>query len=145
MVQRFESIFSRNLHDCHQQGEGESAAARAAEARRRCMARRKAKEQQIRGAQLRLGSPPPVPGRRHEPVQTDLYLEEIWMDPPKIDMCTQTDLFLDRPVSPYYVPAKTGADVATQIYPGDVRLYLIFLYCLNQSFQKVLKNNFVTI
>lgn len=35
-------------------------------------------------------------------------------------MCTQTDLFLERPVSPFYVPAKTGADVETQIYPGDV-------------------------
>lgn len=76
----------------------------------------------MRGAQLRLGSPPPVSGRRHEPVQTDLYLEEIWNDPPGVDTCTQTDLFLDRPVSPFYVPMKSGIDVQTQIYPGDVRI-----------------------
>lgn len=38
-------------------------------------------------------------------------------------MCTQTDLFVERPVSPFYVPAKTGADVETQIYPGDVSPY----------------------
>lgn len=92
------------------------------------MARRKAQKQQARGTQLRLGSPPPVQGRRHERVQTDNYLEAIYNDPPCEDTCTQTDLFLDRPVSPLYVPAKTGADVETQIYPGEVRLcYLLLL------------------
>nr|CAI5852046.1 unnamed protein product [Callosobruchus analis] len=103
-----------------QGGEGESAAARAAEARRRSLARRKAKHQHIRSSQLRLGSPPAVPGRRHERVQTEQYLEELFVNPPTRDMCTQTDLFVERPVSPFYVPAKTGADVATQIYPGDL-------------------------
>lgn len=86
------------------------------------MARRKAQSQQMRGNQLRLGSPPPVPGRKHEPVQTDLYLEEIMNDPPCVDTCTQTDLFLDRPVSPFYIPAKSGIDAESQIYPGDVSL-----------------------
>ncbi|KAF5269178.1 hypothetical protein FQR65_LT02478 [Abscondita terminalis] len=104
----------------NKQGEAESAAARAAEARRRALARRKAQKQQIRGAQLRIGSPPPVPGRRHEPIQTDLYLEEIFDNAPVVDTCTQTDLFLQRPVSPLYVPAKTGKDVGTQICPGDL-------------------------
>lgn len=85
------------------------------------MARRKAQSQQMRAAELRLGSPPPVAGRRHEPVQTEQYLEELWNDPPMVDMCTQTDLFLDRPISPFYVPVKTGIDVCTQIHPGDVR------------------------
>ncbi|KAJ8913498.1 hypothetical protein NQ315_017048 [Exocentrus adspersus] len=102
------------------QGDGESAAARAAEARRRAMARRKAKNQQIRASFLRLGSPPAVPGRKHERVQTELYLEEIFVNPPVTDTCTQTDLFVERPVSPFYVPARTGADVSTQIYPGDL-------------------------
>ncbi|XP_015836070.1 radial spoke head protein 3 homolog isoform X1 [Tribolium castaneum] len=102
------------------QGDGESAAARAAEARRRALARRKAKNQQVRAAQLRLGSPPPVPGRKHEPVQTELYLEEIFNNPPTSDICTQTELFLERPLSPYYVPAKVGIDAETQIYPGDL-------------------------
>jgi hypothetical protein len=101
-------------------GDGESAAARAAEARRRALARRKAKNQQVRAAQLRLGSPPPVPGRKHQPVQTELYLEEIFNDPPSSDICTQTELFLERPISPYYVPAKVGMDAETQIYPGDL-------------------------
>ncbi|KAK4879165.1 hypothetical protein RN001_007311 [Aquatica leii] len=112
--------YAKLLSNDRQQGEAESAAARAAEARRRALARRKAQKQQIRAAQLRIGSPPPVPGRRHEPVQTELYLEEIWDNPPVTDMCTQTDLFLERPISPFYVPAKTGADVYTQIYPGDL-------------------------
>lgn len=85
-----------------------------------------------------MGSPPPVAGkspdffplnciinntclgRRHETIQTETYLEELYVNPPVEDMCTQTDLFVERPVSPFYVPAKTGADVETQIYPGDV-------------------------
>lgn len=114
------------FHQCSQ-GDGESAAARAAEAKRRAMARRKAKNQQIRATQLRLGSPPAVPGRKHERVQTELYLEEIYVNPPVTDMCTQTDLFVERPVSPFYVPAKIGADVATQIYPGDVSRRNVFI------------------
>nr|XP_023023899.1 radial spoke head protein 3 homolog [Leptinotarsa decemlineata] len=101
------------------QGDGESGAARAAEAKRRAAARKKAKSQ-FRSSQLRLSSPPIIQGRKHERVQTEVYLEEIFVNPPVTDMCTQTDLFLERPVSPFYVPAKTGADVATQIYPGDL-------------------------
>ena len=27
---------------------------------------------------------------------------------------------MDRPVTPLFVPAKTGADVETQIMPGDL-------------------------
>lgn len=103
-----------------QVGDGESAAARAAEARRRAMARRKAQTQQLRGAQLRLSSPPPVQGRKHEQIQTELYLEELLTNPILEDTCTQTDLFLDRPVSPYYMPVKVGIDEETQIYPGDL-------------------------
>ncbi|KAJ9581107.1 hypothetical protein L9F63_023712, partial [Diploptera punctata] len=38
----------------------------------------------------------------------------------KADASCQTDLFLDRPESPAYVPAKVGLDVETQIYPGDL-------------------------
>ncbi|XP_037298992.1 trichohyalin [Manduca sexta] len=37
-----------------------------------------------------------------------------------MEVGVQTDLFVDRPATPVYVPAKTGADVATQIYPGDL-------------------------
>lgn len=36
------------------------------------------------------------------------------------DVQTQTDAFLNRPATPLFVPAKTGADVATQIEEGDV-------------------------
>ncbi|KAL1513415.1 hypothetical protein ABEB36_002834 [Hypothenemus hampei] len=101
-------------------GDGESAAARAAEARRRALARRKAKNQHYKTSQLRLGSPPPVAGRRHENVQTETFLEELFVSPPVQYECTQTDLFFERPASPFYVPEKTGADIETQIYPGDL-------------------------
>ncbi|XP_056644035.1 radial spoke head protein 3 homolog B [Diorhabda sublineata] len=99
------------------EGDGESAAARAAEAQRRAKARTRAQNMKV---SLRLGSPPAISGRKHERIQTENYLEEIFVTPPVADICTQTDLFLERPVSPFYVPAKTGADVETQIYPGDL-------------------------
>ncbi|CAG9768688.1 unnamed protein product [Ceutorhynchus assimilis] len=102
------------------EGDGDSGASRVAEARRRALARRKAKNQHYKPNQLRLGSPPPVAGRRHETIQTEVYLEELFVNPPVEDVCTQTDLFVERPISPFYVPAKTGADVETQIYPGDL-------------------------
>ncbi|XP_044743484.1 uncharacterized protein LOC123305746 isoform X2 [Chrysoperla carnea] len=101
-------------------GDEETLAARAAEARRRQMCRQKAKDRKAYGVRLRLGSPPPIKGRKHEPVQTELYLEEIMDHPPVSDTTTQTDLFLERPKSPFYYPAKVGIDAATQIYPGDL-------------------------
>lgn len=38
----------------------------------------------------------------------------------EMEVGVQTELFLERPATPVYVPAKTGADAATQIYSGDV-------------------------
>jgi hypothetical protein len=45
---------------------------------------------------------------------------QILNRPPESDASCQTDLLLDRPDSPVYVPATVGLDVETQIYPGDV-------------------------
>lgn len=104
-------------------GDAETLAARAAEARRRQLCRQKVRDRKAYELRLRLGSPPPVRGRKHEPVQTELYLEELFEHPDTTDMTTQTDLFIDRPKSPFYYPAKTGIDASTQIYPGDVRPY----------------------
>lgn len=84
------------------------------------MARKRAQGQQTKAMRLRLMSPPPIFGRKHEKIQTEKYLEELWEKPTEQDNCTQTDLMYDRPMSPVYIPAKTGVDVATQIYPGDV-------------------------
>lgn len=42
----------------------------------------------------------------------------------ELEVGVQTDLFVDRPGTPVYVPAKTGADAHTQIYPGDVSTYV---------------------
>lgn len=69
-----------------------------------------------------MGTPPPVCGRKHEPVQTERYLEEIFDRPVEAEAACQTDLFLDRPATPLYVPAKTGVDEATQIWPGEVSI-----------------------
>jgi hypothetical protein len=87
---------------------------RQQESRRRATARHRARET------LRPRSPPPVDGRRHTEVQTELYLEEITDRVEETEVATQTDAFLDRPPTPLFVPAKTGRDVATQIEEGDL-------------------------
>ncbi|GFU22073.1 radial spoke head protein 3 homolog [Nephila pilipes] len=66
------------------------------------------------------GSSELVNGRQHLSVQTDLYLEELCDVVEEADAQCETDPFLDRPPSPLFIPAKSGPDVATQIYPGDL-------------------------
>lgn len=87
---------------------------RQQEARRRVIARKRAKQQ------LRPKSPEAVEGRKHIDVQTELYLEELSDRVEEADVDCQTDAFLDRPPSPLFVPAKTGKDTATQILEGDL-------------------------
>ena len=58
----------------------QSEALRHSETRKREMSRRKIRSQASKALLMRIGSPPPVPGRKHEPVQTDLYLEEVSID-----------------------------------------------------------------
>lgn len=84
------------------------------EARRRAVARKRAKEQ------LRPKSPEPVEGRKHIDVQTELYLEELSDRIEEADVECQTDAFLDRPPTPLFVPAKSGVDIETQILEGDL-------------------------
>ncbi|KAJ1523031.1 hypothetical protein ONE63_002162 [Megalurothrips usitatus] len=102
-----------------------AAALRQAEARRRALARRKAQQQQLqqqhaRAAAPRGRTPPPVPGRQHLDVQTDRYLEEIFDKPLESSVCCQTDLFIERPATPPFVPASVGRDAETQIEPGEL-------------------------
>lgn len=87
---------------------------RAQEARRRALAKKRAKEL------LRPRTPEPVEGRKHIDVQTELYLEELSDRVEEKDMECQTDAFLDRPPTPLFIPAKTGVDVATQILEGEL-------------------------
>ncbi|XP_063003369.1 radial spoke head protein 3 homolog B-like [Elgaria multicarinata webbii] len=87
---------------------------RQREAQRKALARKRAKEQ------LRTRTPDPLEGRRHVDVQTELYLEELANRLIEVDVECQTDAFLDRPATPLFVPAKTGRDVATQIWEGEL-------------------------
>jgi radial spoke head protein 3 len=68
----------------------------------------------------RLSTPPPVEGRVHSSIQTENYLEELTDKPTETDAETQTQPFMDRPVSPLFVRSKTGIDVTTQIEIGDL-------------------------
>ncbi|NXI57899.1 RSPH3 protein, partial [Chloroceryle aenea] len=87
---------------------------RQREARKRALARKRAKEQ------MQPRTPEPVEGREHVHVQTELYLEEISDRIIEVDTECQTDAFLDRPSTPLFIPAKTGKDVATQIEEGEL-------------------------
>lgn len=49
--------------------------------------------------------------------------QELFDKGEEMSVGVQTELFVDRPPTPLYAPAKTGADAHTQIYPGDVRLH----------------------
>ncbi|KAJ3293587.1 Radial spoke head protein 3 [Borealophlyctis nickersoniae] len=85
-----------------------------ADLKRRLRAKRRAE------AQRRVRTPEPVEGRKHIDVQTDLYLEELSDKVPEAVAATQTDAFLDRAPSPLYIPQKSGIDVATQVYDGEL-------------------------
>ncbi|XP_032691645.1 radial spoke head protein 3 homolog isoform X5 [Odontomachus brunneus] len=98
----------------------QSIAARQAEARRRHLARKRAQAQTTKALVMRIGSPPPVPGRKHEPVQTEVFLEELAEKPDESEVATQTDYFAEKPVTPRYCPPKTGQDACTQIEPGEL-------------------------
>jgi hypothetical protein len=87
---------------------------RQSEARRRAAAKRRAEQQR------RPRTPDPVDGRKHIDVQTELYLEELSDKIPEANAQTQTDAFLDRPISPLYVPVKSGIDAETQVEEGEL-------------------------
>ena len=51
---------------------------------------------------------------------------------------------MDRPVTPLFVPAKTGADVETQIMPGDLfnfdqEVKVIFTHTSNKIAERLLQ------
>lgn len=71
-------------------------------------------------ARRRVRTPEAVEGRKHIDVQTDLYLEELSDKVPEAIAMTQTDAFLNRAPSPLYIPQKSGVDIATQIYDGEL-------------------------
>jgi hypothetical protein len=65
-------------------------------------------------------TPEPQEGRKHIDVQTEQYLEELTDRPVEVDIDTQTDAFMDQLPAPIFIPMKTGVDVETQIYEGDL-------------------------
>lgn len=75
---------------------------------------------QCRNQRNVLGTPPPVDGRKHENMQTEKYLEKLVQRPPEFSIDTQTDLFLEKPPTPPYIPAKVGVDVGTEIGEGEL-------------------------
>ncbi|CRK96346.1 CLUMA_CG009764, isoform B [Clunio marinus] len=87
------------------------------EAKRRQLLRKRQVSRNQRGV---IGTPPPVHGRKHETIQTEKYLEELFTRPIEIEQSCQTDLFLQRPPTPPYVCEKVGVDVSTEISEGEL-------------------------
>jgi uncharacterized radical SAM superfamily Fe-S cluster-containing enzyme len=82
--------------------------------------KRKQRAKQKAEQRRRIKTPDAITGRKHIDVQTDLYLEELSDKVPEAIAITQTDAFLNRAPSPIYIPQKSGLDVGTQIYEGDL-------------------------
>nr|CCC52620.1 putative radial spoke protein 3, fragment [Trypanosoma vivax Y486] len=78
------------------------------------------RRKELEAAQKRLATPPPVLGRQHIEVQTEQFLEELKDEVEVVQQETQTDPLLDRPITPPYVPVKSGRDAESQINEGDL-------------------------
>ncbi|XP_055535837.1 radial spoke head protein 3 homolog A isoform X2 [Wyeomyia smithii] len=107
---------SNYINGIAQAGDGDNIQ-KESEARRRQILRKKHVARNQRGI---IGTPPAVRGRKHENVQTEKFLEELFVRPPEMDAGCQTDLFLNRPPSPPYIPQKLGCDAATEILDGEL-------------------------
>jgi hypothetical protein len=68
----------------------------------------------------RPATPEAVDGRQHMEIQTENFLEELTDRPVEKDRETQTDVFMDRPPSPLFIPKKSGVDISTQVLPGEL-------------------------
>lgn len=73
-----------------------------------------------KAAARKLTTPLPVHGRHHIEMQTEAYLEELVDVLPDKHADTQTDTFLDRPITPLFIPQKRGVDAETQIENDDL-------------------------
>ncbi|XP_072481797.1 radial spoke head protein 3 homolog [Notamacropus eugenii] len=87
---------------------------RQKETKRKALAKKRAKEH------LQPSTPEPVEGRKHVGVQTELYLEVLADRMIEVDKACQTEAFLDKPPTPFFIPAKIGQDAATQILDGEL-------------------------
>ncbi|XP_077567066.1 radial spoke head protein 3 homolog [Stigmatopora nigra] len=68
----------------------------------------------------RTTTPEAIQGRKHNVVQTEIYLEELGYNVEVSHIECQTDPLLDRPATPLFIPSKLGKDIATQIEEGEL-------------------------
>merc|ERR1719474_2586726 len=94
--------------------------ARSSKVSRRRVSKRRVKNRKSDLDQKSIKTPRPVSGRLHAEIQTDPYLEEIFVSKKEQEFGTQTDPFLDRPSTPLFVPKLSGKSMATQIEDGDL-------------------------
>ncbi|CAG9576652.1 putative radial spoke protein 3 [Leishmania major strain Friedlin] len=78
------------------------------------------RRKQLEAARRHMATPDPGEGRYNTQIQTDEYLEELTDKVDQQVQETQTDPLMDRPVTPKYVPIKSGRDAETQIHEGDL-------------------------
>lgn len=83
---------------------------KVAEAERRQILRERYSHRSKRSV---IGTPPPVKGRRHEIIQTDRFLEELFVKPNEYSVECQTDLYLYEPPCALHVSAISGVDAST--------------------------------
>ncbi|KAJ7342149.1 hypothetical protein JRQ81_009191 [Phrynocephalus forsythii] len=84
------------------------------EAHRKMLARRRAKEEG------KIHAPEVEDVANRVDVQTELYLEEIADRVLEADVECQTDAFVGKKASTFFIPEKTGSDESTQIEKGEL-------------------------
>ncbi|XP_074030811.1 radial spoke head protein 3 isoform X2 [Leptinotarsa decemlineata] len=100
----------------NEQVKEEPAASRVAEARRRALARKRAKNQQIRSSHLTTALSQLFQEKDEKQI---LKLQELFANRELSDACTQTE-DNNEPVSHPNINDVRSSDVQTQIYPGDL-------------------------
>lgn len=65
-------------------------------------------------------TPEPQPGRLNIDIQTDQFVEELTDKAPCYEIGCQTEIKIERPQTPRYMPKKTGVDKKTLVEDNEL-------------------------
>lgn len=68
-------------------------------------------------------TPEPLQGRQNIDIQTDQFVEELTDKAPCYEIGCQTEIKIERPQTPRYMPKKTGVDKSTLVEDNELFLF----------------------
>jgi len=101
-------------------GTNKSAPGRTKQSKQQPPTQHEKKPGERKWVQSRAATPPAPENRQHCSLQTDEYVEVLYSRQPERSADTQTLTYNDRPSTPLFTRAKLGADMDTQVMPGDI-------------------------